>query len=111
MPFPESIRRLPTSKLAEATVFVHDAPTSQVLFIEAPADREVVVPTHTHDVEWGFVVEGEITMDLNGRIERHPAGSQHWIPKDLPHSFRFAPGTMSVHHFVEKRVALPGAKR
>lgn len=107
MSFPESIRRLPRTKLAEATVYVHDGPGSQVLFIEAPPDREVVVPVHTHDVEWGFVVEGEIAMDLNGKVERHPAGSQHWIPKDLPHSFRFAPGTMSVHYFVEKRVPLP----
>lgn len=107
MPFPASIRTLPKTALQNATVFVHDGGATQVLFIEAPSDQEVVVPTHTHDVEWGFVVEGEIVMDLNGREERHPAGSQHWIPKDLPHSFKFAPGTMSVHYFVERRVKLP----
>ena len=66
----------------------------------------MIVPTHTHDVEWGIVVEGEIEMTLGSRVERHPAGSTHWIPAGLPHSFRFAPGTSSVHYFVEHRVSL-----
>lgn len=107
MPFPEPIRRLPSTRLGEATVFVHDAPHTQVQFIEAPPDRPVTVPTHTHDVEWGVVVEGQIRMDLGGRVEVHPAGTQHHIPSGLPHSFTFAPGTMSIHYFVEKRVTLP----
>lgn len=108
MPFPESVRRLPRASLSGADVFVHDAGTSQILFIEVPADRpEVVVPTHTHDVEWGFVAEGEIEMTIGTKVERHPAGATHWIAKDVPHSFRFRPGTSSVHYFVERRVALP----
>lgn len=110
MPFPEGIRRLPKTELAGADVYVHDDGTSQILFIEVPRDRPAaVVPNHTHDVEWGFVVEGEIEMTLGGRVERHAAGSTHLIPKDLPHSFRFAPGTSSVHYFVERRVRLPSA--
>jgi hypothetical protein len=31
----------------------------------------------------------------------------HWIPAQVPHSFRFAPGTSSVHYFVERRVPVP----
>jgi len=108
MPFPGSIRRLPRTNLAGADVFVHDADGSQILFIEVPADRPAaVVATHTHDVEWGIVVEGEIEMTLGDRVERHGAGSTHLIPKGLPHSFRFAPGTSSVHYFVERRVDVP----
>ena len=108
MPFPESVRRLPRSSLAGCDVFVHDDGATQVLFMELPADRpDVVVPTHTHDVEWGVVVEGEITMTLGDRVERHGPGSTHLIPAGLPHSFRFKPGTSSVHYFVERRVALP----
>jgi|GEM_PF-4606452 len=107
MPFPEPVRRLPRGDLFGATVYIHDTPSSQVLFIEAPPDRAVRVPRHTHDVEWGFVVEGEIFMDLDGHPERHPAGSQHLIPAGLPHSFEFAPGTMSVHYFAERRMSLP----
>ncbi len=107
MPFPASIRALPKSNLAGADVFVHDNGRTQVLFIEVPSDRaEVVVPTHTHDVEWGFVVEGAIDMTLGDTVERHAAGSTHWIPAQLPHSFRFHPGTASVHYFVERRVRL-----
>jgi quercetin dioxygenase-like cupin family protein len=110
MPFPASVRALPHTRLAGAEVYVHEGAGTQVLFMEAPAGRAaVVVPTHTHDVEWGFVVEGEIEMTIDGVVERHGAGSVHLIPKGVPHSFRFLPGTSSVHYFVERRVALPPA--
>ena len=59
MPFPESIHALPKASLLGVDVYVHDNGSSQVLFMELPADRpEVLVPTHTHDAEWGIVVEG-----------------------------------------------------
>lgn len=109
MPFPESVHRLPRGSLAGAAVFVHDDGHSQVLFIEVPdSGPEVVVPTHTHDVEWGIVVEGRIDMTFPVRVESHSAGATHWIPANVPHSFRFAPGTSSIHYFVERRVIPPG---
>lgn len=111
MPFPESVRRLPYARLAGADVYVHDAGATQILFMEVPRDRaEVVVPRHTHGVEWGIVVEGEIEMTLGETVESHPAGTVHLIPAGLPHSFRFRPGTSSVHYFAERRVE-PGPPR
>ena len=108
MPFPASIHALPKSELAGADVYVHDNGRTQVLFIEVPLGHpEVLVPTHTHDVYWGVVVEGAIDMTLGDKQEHHAAGSTHWIPAQLPHSFRFHPGTASVHYFVERRVHPP----
>lgn len=110
MPFPASVRTLPKTQLAGIDVYVHDDGHTQILFMELGRDRaEVVVPTHTHDVEWGIVVEGRIEMTINGRAESHPAGSTHLIPAQVPHSFVFLPGTSSVHYFIEKRAALPAA--
>ncbi len=112
MPFPEPVHRLPKGNLAGINVYIHDNGSSQVLFFELPRDRpEVVVPTHTHDVEWGVVVEGRIDMTIDGRSEAHPAGTPHFIPAQVPHSFRFYPGTSSIHYFVERRVLLPGPVR
>lgn len=111
MPFPESVRRLPHTTLAGLDAFVHDNGTSQILFLELPADRpEVAVPTHTHDVEWGIVVEGEIEMTIGELVQRHTAGSTHFIGSKVPHSFRFRPGTSSMHYFVERRVIVPMAR-
>ena len=110
MPFPPSVRSLPKSQLAGIDVYVHDDGRTQILFMELGKDRtEVVVPTHTHDVEWGIVVEGRIDMTIDGRTESHLAGATHLIPAHVPHSFRFTPGTSSVHYFIEKRVALPAS--
>ena len=112
MPFPESVHRLPRTKLAGLDAFVHDRPDSQVVFLEAPAGGpEVLVPTHTHDVEWGVVVEGAIEMTIDGQVELHTAGTAHLIASGVPHSFRFRPGTSSVHYFVERRVSLDVAPR
>jgi|SRR5580700_6232113 quercetin dioxygenase-like cupin family protein len=108
MPFGAPLVGWPRASLAGIDVYVHDSGTSQVLFLELPRDRpETVVPTHTHGVEWGTVVEGEIEMTIDGRVELHPAGAQHLIPAGVPHSFRFRPGTSSIHCFGERRVSLP----
>ncbi|MCI4369993.1 MAG: cupin domain-containing protein [Thermoplasmata archaeon] len=108
MPFGSPIVELPRTSLAGIDVYVHDDGTSQVLFLELPKGREAtVVPTHTHGVEWGIVVEGAIEMTIDGRVELHAAGTSHLIPADVPHSFRFHPGTSSIHCFGERRVALP----
>jgi quercetin dioxygenase-like cupin family protein len=107
MPFPETVRRLPKTSLFGVDVYVHDAGGTQILFLELPENRSpVTVPTHTHDAEWGIVVEGEIGMTFPDRTEIHSAGMTHWIPSGVAHSFRFAPGTSSIHYFVERRVAL-----
>ncbi len=106
MPFPEPVRKLPYANLSGADVYVLDDGQNQVLFMEVPADRApVTVPTHTHGVEWGVVVEGEIEMTLGDRKERHPAGTTHLIPAGLPHSFRFQSGTSSIHYFRERRLS------
>lgn len=110
VPFPAGVRQLPRSALGGADVFIHDDGRTQILFIEVPVTQPAVtVPTHTHDVEWGIVVEGTIEMTIDGQVERHSAGSTHLIPAGVPHSFRFEPGTSSVHYFVERRVPLPVA--
>jgi hypothetical protein len=47
-------------------------------------------------------------MTIGDRVELHPGGTQHLIPAQVPHSFRFVPGTSSIHCFGERRVTLPG---
>ncbi|HZY70678.1 MAG TPA: cupin domain-containing protein [Thermoplasmata archaeon] len=108
MPFPDTVRALPRTELSGAPVYVHDDGRTQVLFIEVPPGRPaVVVPTHTHGLEWGFVSEGAIEMTIDGRVELHRAGETHVIPAQIPHSFRIEPGTCSVHFFAERRVSFP----
>jgi quercetin dioxygenase-like cupin family protein len=109
MPFGAPITNLPKTSLAGIDVYVHDDGSSQVLFMELGHERAAVtVPTHTHGVEWGTVIEGEIEMTIGDRVELHPGGTQHLIPAQVPHSFRFVPGTSSIHCFGERRVTLPG---
>jgi quercetin dioxygenase-like cupin family protein len=110
MPFGPPVTGLPKTSLAGIEVYVHDDGRSQILFMELPIGQaDAVVATHTHGVEWGTVVEGEIEMTIDGKLEVHRAGTQHLIPAGVPHSFRFRPGTISIHCFGERRVTLPTA--
>lgn len=100
MGFPDVLRRLPEGKLsAGLKARVLQGPLSQCVLVEA--EREVLVPDHVHSEEWGLVIEGEIEMMIAGKKEVHRAGDEHFIPAQVVHSFRFEPGTRSLHYFNE----------
>jgi quercetin dioxygenase-like cupin family protein len=46
-------------------------------------------PLHVHrnEDEWFYVIEGELTIWVDGETVVAPAGSFVWGPRDLPHTF------------------------
>jgi quercetin dioxygenase-like cupin family protein len=46
-------------------------------------------PLHVHhrEDEWFYVLEGELTIWVDGQVIRAPAGSFVFGPKDIPHTF------------------------
>jgi quercetin dioxygenase-like cupin family protein len=42
---------------------------------------------HHHEDEWFYVLEGELTIWVEGQVIRAPAGSFVFGPKDTPHTF------------------------
>jgi quercetin dioxygenase-like cupin family protein len=49
-------------------------------------------PLHVHhnEDEWFYVIEGELTFWVGGRIVDGPAGSFVYGPRDVPHTFTVA---------------------
>jgi mannose-6-phosphate isomerase-like protein (cupin superfamily) len=52
-------------------------------------------PLHVHrrEDEWFYVLDGELTVWVDGRIVVAPAGAFVFGPRDLPHTFTVSSGT------------------
>lgn len=61
----------------------------RVAVFEAYAARGAGAPLHVHhnEDEWFYVIEGELTLWVGGRVIHAPAGSFVYGPRDIPHTF------------------------
>lgn len=61
----------------------------RVAIIENLAPRGHGSPLHVHhrEDEWFYVIEGDLTFCVGGRIIEAPAGSFVYGPRDIPHTF------------------------
>ena len=66
-----------------------DTTAGRVAVIEQLAPRGSGSPLHVHhsEDEWFYVIEGELTLWVGGRIITAPAGSFVFGPRDIPHTF------------------------
>jgi quercetin dioxygenase-like cupin family protein len=61
----------------------------RVAVIEHTGPQNSGSPLHVHhrEDEWFYVLEGELTIWVDGQVIRAPAGSFVFGPKDVPHTF------------------------
>lgn len=66
-----------------------DNTAGRVAVIEHLTPRGLGSPLHVHhrEDEWFYVIEGELTVWVGGRIINAPAGSFVYGPRDIPHTF------------------------
>ena len=66
-----------------------DTTAGRVAVIEQLAPRGSGSPLHVHhsEDEWFYVIEGELTVWVGGRVITAPAGSFVFGPRDIPHTF------------------------
>jgi quercetin dioxygenase-like cupin family protein len=61
----------------------------RVMVTENVGGRGAGSPLHVHhrEDEWFYVLEGELTLWVGGRVIAAPAGSFVYAPRDIPHTF------------------------
>ena len=100
--FPEPIIKLPEAEIPMngGHAYLSQGSDHQILFMEFAED--VIVPNHSHESQWGIVVEGCIDLTI-GEIKRtYTKGDHYYIPKGVEHSATIYSGYADVTFFSQK---------
>lgn len=80
--------------------YLSQAKNHQILFMQFSED--VKVPEHSHDSQWGVVLEGEIDLTIDGVKRTYSKGDCVFIPKGAKHSAKVYAGYADISFFNEK---------
>lgn len=84
--YPEFIKNLPEADLPvdRVTGYLFQGTHGQICFFDFQSDTEV--PAHSHGNQWGVVLEGELSLTMNGETKVVRRGDSYFIPAGVVHS-------------------------
>jgi len=99
--FPEPIRDLPEADipLDGLKAYLSQADNHQILFMQF--DEDVEIPEHSHESQWGVVLEGRIDLTIEGVEHTYTKGDRVFMPKGARHSGRIYAGYADISFFNE----------
>lgn len=88
-PFPDLIRNLPQADvpLPGVQAWLSQGDDHQIVFFEIEPTAKIT--PHSHGAQWGILVEGEMSLTIEGRTERLKPGDSYFIPDGAKHSAIF----------------------
>ena len=100
--YPEIITSLPQADIPIDGIssWLLQGESRQVVFMSF--DKDVCVPEHSHEAQWGVVLDGESELTIAGKLHRLRKGDTYYIPKDVPHSAQLKAGYKDVTLFNQK---------
>jgi quercetin dioxygenase-like cupin family protein len=100
--FPEPIRELPQADvpLKGVKAYLSQSGGHQILFMEFAADVEV--PEHSHESQWGIVLEGRLDLTVDGVKRTYSKGDRYFLPKGAVHSAHIYSGYADITFFNQK---------
>jgi quercetin dioxygenase-like cupin family protein len=99
MKYPEIISKLPKVwvPIEGANGFLMQGEKTQLVFFEFNEDTDL--PKHSHDAQWGIVVEGEIKLTIKGVERLYRKGDSYFIPAGAEHSGIIKAGFKAIDFF------------
>ena len=100
--FPEPIRNLPQADipLSGIKAWLSQSENHQIVFMEFTEDVEL--PGHSHEAQWGVVLEGKIDLTIDGVKRTYSKGDRVFIPKGAKHSGKIYAGYADISFFNQK---------
>ncbi|HBM16832.1 MAG TPA: cupin domain-containing protein [Lentisphaeria bacterium] len=97
--FLEPISRLPKADIPiqGLEAFLSQGAKHQILFMEFSQD--VFLPEHSHERQWGVILEGKIELTIAGTNHVFVKGDRYFIPKGIKHSARIYAGYADMTFF------------
>lgn len=100
--FPEPILNLPQADVPinGMNAYLSQSNNHQILFMEF--DEDVDLPEHTHESQFGIVLEGKIELIIDGIKNTYQKGDRYFIPNGIKHSGKIYAGYADITFFNEK---------
>lgn len=100
--FPKAIKKLPLADIPikGLTAFLSQSPNHQILFMEF--EEDVDLPEHSHESQYGIVLEGRIDLCFNGEMMSYTKGDRYYIPAGVKHYGKIYAGYADITFFNEK---------
>lgn len=100
--FPEPITDLPQADLPFSGIKAHlsQSDNHQILFMQFAEDVEV--SEHSHEAQWGVVLEGKVDLTIDGDQQTYTKGDRIFIPKGAKHSAKVYAGYADISFFNQK---------
>ncbi|MEW6196444.1 MAG: cupin domain-containing protein [Bacteroidota bacterium] len=97
--FPTPIINLPEAELPfkGATAYLSQGNNHQILFMKF--DEDIELPAHSHNAQWGIVLEGQIELTIGGIKNLFKKGNRYFIPKETIHSGKIFAGYADITYF------------
>ena len=97
--FPEPITNLPEADIPIKGIqaYLSQAESHQIIFMEFSEDVEL--PEHSHESQWGIVLEGKIELTIGGKTNVYRKGDRYFIPKGVAHKGRIFAGYADMTFF------------
>jgi quercetin dioxygenase-like cupin family protein len=100
--FPEIIADLPEADIPVEGVQSHLFQGENQQFVFMSFENDVEVPEHSHEAQWGVVLDGEIELTVDGKKYNLRKGDTYFVPKDIAHSARIGKGYKDLSLFNQK---------
>jgi len=100
--FPEAIRGLKEADVPfeGCKAYMVQGEGEQVLFMSF--ERDVELPVHAHEAQWGIVLSGRIDLTIGDRSATYAKGDNYYIPKGVSHGGRIHAGYADMTYFDQK---------
>ncbi len=100
--FPKPILSLPEADvpLEGVKAYLSQSINHQIIFMEF--EKDVSVPEHSHEAQWGIILEGQIDLVIDGKLKTYSKGDRYFIPKGVNHSALIYAGYSDCTFFNQK---------
>ncbi len=97
--FPDPVMNLPQADipLKGISAYLSQADSHQIIFMEF--DEDVELQEHSHESQWGVVLEGRIDLVIGGVKRSYAKGDRYFIPQGILHSGRIYAGYADMTFF------------
>jgi quercetin dioxygenase-like cupin family protein len=97
--FPTPITSLPQADIPLKGVKAHllQGEGQQLVFMEYSDDAEL--PAHSHEAQWGVVLEGRIDLVIGGNEYTFVKGDRYYISEGVEHSGKIYAGYADITFF------------